>query len=240
MKLIHKSITLSLILSLAFFSCQSTPKGDGGKLNAHEFRAKIKELKNEQLIDVRTPGEYDEGHIEGATNINWNDMNFEQQVSKLDKSKPIMVYCLSGGRSGSAAGALKRMGFTEIYDLQGGMRGWRQAGFAESKDAPAVSGLSMDEYHKMVSSDKFVVVDFYADWCTPCKKMEPFLKEVQEERKGSMTLQRVDADKNTLVSNELRITGLPTLLFYKNGKMVGSHMGYMGKEEILKKIDSYK
>ena len=239
MKLIHKSITLSLILSLAFLSCQSSPNKDE-KLNAHAFQAKIKELKNEQLIDVRTPQEYEEGHIEGATNINWNDDNFEQQVSKLDKTKPVMVYCLAGGRSGSAAAALKRMGFTEIYDLKGGMRSWRSAGLKESTDNEPITGMSMDEYHKMVQGDKMVVVDFYATWCTPCKKMEPFLKEIKEERKETLTLLKIDADKNTLVSNELNITGLPTLIFYKNGKMVGSYMGYIGKDDLLKKIDGYK
>ncbi len=239
MKLTNKSVILSLILSMAFLSCQSTPNKDE-KLNVHEFRAKINELKDEQLIDVRTPGEYKEGHIVGATNIDWNGPNFEAMAGKLDKNKPVMVYCLAGGRSAAAASALKRMGFTQIYDMKGGMRSWRQAGFKESTDNVPVAGMSMDEYHKMVQSDKMVIVDFYATWCTPCKKMEPFLKEIQEEEKETLLLQRIDADKNALVSQELNITGLPTLLFYKNGKMVGSHMGYIGKEDLLKKVATYK
>lgn len=117
---------LTLLLSLVFFSCTSAPKGN--LLNPKDYKEKMAELKNAVLIDVRTPGEYSEGHLKGAKNINWNDPSFDGEVAKLDKKKPIFVYCRSGGRSGSATSALRNMGFTEVYDLQGGIMNWTRSG----------------------------------------------------------------------------------------------------------------
>jgi len=79
-----------------------------------------------QLIDVRTPKEYTDGHIKDAVNINFYDDNFITQMSKLDKGKEIYIYCRSGGRSGKAAKKLKEAGFTKVYDLQGGFINWNK------------------------------------------------------------------------------------------------------------------
>ncbi|MCB0700033.1 MAG: rhodanese-like domain-containing protein [Chitinophagales bacterium] len=124
----RKSIILSLLsVFLLASACQSTA-GDGGRLNPNMFSAKAKELKNETILDVRTPGEYNEGFIENAINVDWNGGGFDAYVAKLDKNKPVMVYCLAGGRSGAAASRLKELGFKEVYDLAGGMMQWKAAG----------------------------------------------------------------------------------------------------------------
>lgn len=88
-----------------------------------EFKEKMT-LEGAQLIDVRTPGEVAGGMIEGATNIDFNGANFKEEMAKLDRDKPVLVYCRSGGRSGQTASMLKSMGFKEVYDLQGGYMGW--------------------------------------------------------------------------------------------------------------------
>ncbi len=77
-----------------------------------------------QLIDVRTPGEFAEGHLENAVNINVNSNDFAAQVEKLDKEQPVYIYCKSGGRSGNAGKQLEAMGFKTIYDLKGGILSW--------------------------------------------------------------------------------------------------------------------
>lgn len=77
-----------------------------------------------QLIDVRTAPEVAGGKIGDAVNIDFYGADFKQQIDKLDKSKRTLVYCASGGRSGNAAQMMKSMGFKEVYDLQGGFRGW--------------------------------------------------------------------------------------------------------------------
>ncbi len=77
-----------------------------------------------QLIDVRTPEEFNEGHLENAKNINIMGDDFDAQVASLDKTKPVMVYCKSGGRSAKASARLKELGFTSITDLEGGITNW--------------------------------------------------------------------------------------------------------------------
>ncbi len=80
-----------------------------------------------QLVDVRTPGEYAKGAIEGAVNMNYHDRDFvEQAAGKLDKRKPVLLYCAGGVRSAKAAKILEKQGFTEIYDLKSGYSGWKE------------------------------------------------------------------------------------------------------------------
>lgn len=236
--IMNKTMVLAAALSLSFLSCTSSPKGN--ELNPHSFKAAMNDKKDEILLDVRTAGEYNEGHIKGAVNIDWYSPDFQQQVSKLDKSKPVFLYCKSGGRSGQAAQVLKNMGFTEIYDLDGGITRWKSEGMPLHNDEAAkLQGLNMEEYHKLLDSDKLVLVDFYATWCTPCKKMDPFLKEIAEENAGILELQKINTDKNTAIAQHLNISGIPTILLYKDKKMIWSHMGYIGKSELLEKITTF-
>jgi phage shock protein E len=85
-----------------------------------DFMAKLKSSNAGQLIDVRTPEEVNAGAIEGSTNIDFNAAEFKEKMAKLDKSKPVFVYCRAGGRSAKAANVCKELGFKEIYDMQGG------------------------------------------------------------------------------------------------------------------------
>jgi rhodanese-related sulfurtransferase len=92
---------------------------------AAEFKTKV-ENKKVQLIDVRTPKEYNEGHIKDAENIDFYDPTFYNQMNNLNKDEPIYIYCRSGGRSGNAAAQLKEQGFKEVYDLKGGILNWKK------------------------------------------------------------------------------------------------------------------
>jgi len=130
---------LFVILSFTFISCaQNTAKKEvkdnGNKyatqdqqvvelINPKELNAKLGDI---QLIDIRTPGEYTGGYIEGAININFFDSDFNAQMAKLNKDKELYIYCRSGNRSGKAAKRLKNQGFTKIYDLQGGILNWNR------------------------------------------------------------------------------------------------------------------
>jgi rhodanese-related sulfurtransferase len=84
--------------------------------------------KNEVLLDVRTPEEFKEGHLASAVNINWYDADFAEQIQRLDKEKPIYVYCKAGGRSAKASKALDSLGFKNIVDLTGGYDAVKAAG----------------------------------------------------------------------------------------------------------------
>ena len=83
----------------------------------------------EVLVDIRTPDEYNSGHLEGAVNINFFDKNFLEQMSAYDKEQKLFLYCRSGGRSAKASAKLKNLGFTKIIDLKGGIKAWQKQGF---------------------------------------------------------------------------------------------------------------
>ena len=75
-----------------------------------------------QLVDVRTPREYDSEHIKGVLNIDWfQPFKFKRAVEKLDKNRPVYIYCRTGNRSQKAARKLADFGFTQIYDLERGI-----------------------------------------------------------------------------------------------------------------------
>ena len=76
-----------------------------------------------QIVDVRTPAEFASGHIPNAVNVDVNGINFDKQISALDKKRPVAVYCRSGARSKHAARKLSRMGF-KVYELDRGVMNW--------------------------------------------------------------------------------------------------------------------
>lgn len=92
-------------------------------VSSKEFKT-LMSKKGAQLIDVRTPKEYNDGHIGTAKNIDFYGSTFKSQMEKLDRNKPVLLYCHSGGRSGQALTMLKSMGFKEVYDLKGGWSSW--------------------------------------------------------------------------------------------------------------------
>ena len=236
---------LALFLVINISSCQNATNknGLGGKLDAIAFEQKITNDKNSQLIDVRTPGEYAEGFIGNAKNIDWNGNSFEKEVALLDKTKPTYVYCLAGGRSSSAANKLKDLGFIEVYDLKGGMNAWRNAEKPiNTNDNLVVKdenlGLSVDDFNKQIAANSLVLVDVYAPWCGPCKKMAPYLAEIAEEKKDKLTFLKINADENQAIVKNLNVDELPTIILYKNGKRVFTNIGLIEKVELLKVINN--
>jgi phage shock protein E len=89
------------------------------KVNSIEFKANFYKYKG-LLIDVRTPQEFSEGHLEGAKNIDITSENFEAEIEKIDKNQALFVYCAIGVRSGRAAAFLRKKGFKNVIDLNGG------------------------------------------------------------------------------------------------------------------------
>ena len=87
------------------------------------------ELDNVQLVDVRTPEEFQAGYIAEAQNIDFMSPTFEEDIKTLDKEKPVLLYCQKGGRSAKCAEKMKDLGFKKIYDLQGGFSKWKHEGF---------------------------------------------------------------------------------------------------------------
>jgi rhodanese-related sulfurtransferase len=114
---------MASVLLLAGCSNSSTATD----LNVSEFSSKVTEA-GIITLDVRTPGEFNEGHIEGAQLIDFQSGNFENEIATLDKSKTYAVYCRSGNRSGQAVKVMSDAGFTSVYNLNGGVIDWAGAG----------------------------------------------------------------------------------------------------------------
>lgn len=135
MKKIKISAVMILLVSISFLSCAQDKKAEKSSETVEIIS--LEELEKTantiQLIDVRTPEEYKEGYIKNAKNINIKDDDFLDQMSKLDKDKPVYVYCMVGGRSGQAAAQLKEAGFKKVYDFKGGMKQWKAEGKEISK-----------------------------------------------------------------------------------------------------------
>jgi len=115
-----------MILS-SLFSCNSQQNNNIERLEVTSFKEYI-ENKEVQLIDVRTPEEYEQGAIKNAKLINFFGENFKSEVSKLNKKKPVYLYCKGGGRSKKASKVLADLGFTKVYDLKGGYMAWESNG----------------------------------------------------------------------------------------------------------------
>ena len=223
-----------LILSFAILSCKGQPTKKIESVAPEVFAEKIKATPNAQILDVRTPEEFASEHIDKATNINWLGNDFVTNVENLDKSKPVFVYCKSGGRSAKASAKLAELGFKTIYELQGGIMKWNAAGF--SKPSEKIVGMSSQEYAELLNSDKKVLIDFYAEWCAPCKKMTPYLLQMQKKLADRVTIIRLNADENKTLISEMKIDELPTLLLYENKELKWKHSGYISEEDLKKQL----
>ena len=217
---------------MTFSSC-SDGQDKKTNLTATEFAEKMKLLPAANIVDVRTPEEYEKGHIANAVNIDWNGDNFEQKISSLDKSKPVFVYCLSGGRSAMAAEVMRSKGFKQVFEMRGGFMKWRAANLPETTDTKTASaGIDKAQFDALLNTDKIVLVDFYADWCAPCKKMKPWLDEIANNKTETVTVIRLNADDNVQLCRVLKIDALPYLQVYKNKKLTWSHSGDITKEQL--------
>lgn len=230
-----------LIVPIFAFSIMMSSCSNGQEkmqLSVTEFASKIKELPTATILDVRTPEEFEKGHLEGAKNIDWRGNSFDNQIAELDKSKPLLVYCLSGGRSSSAASKLREQGFKEVYEMNGGMMQWRSNNLPETTDSKASSeeGMTQEQFDALLNSDKLVLIDFYAPWCAPCKKIKPFLDEIGAARKEDVTIIRVDVDANPALAKAMNIESIPLLKLYKNKKVIWENVGYISKEDIEKQL----
>lgn len=119
-----KALLRSLLLLLPALAFGAEPV----KHVKAEEAAKLVASGKVAVVDVRTPEEFEEGHIKGAKNIDIMDKDFEAQVAKLDKSKPVLVHCQAGGRSTRSLQTFEKLGFTDVIHLDDGFAGWEAAG----------------------------------------------------------------------------------------------------------------
>lgn len=91
----------------------------------------------------------------------------------------------------------------------------------------------MSSFTKLINQDKPVLIDFYADWCGPCKMMSPILKQVKDNLKDRVSIFKIDVDKHQSLAAKYQVRGVPTLILFKNGKQVWRQSGVVQKDDLI-------
>lgn len=240
MKKFNAHLVAVMLIFTAVSCAQSQKEGAKGQvapqvvtLSAAEFNQQLSNTSEKQIVDVRTPEEFETGYISGALNYNIYDKDFERNIASLDKSKPVFVYCKSGGRSASAAETMKAMGFAQVYEMRGGTMAWSsqnlplEYGTAE----PVADKFTQADYDKLIQENTLVLIDYYAPWCAPCKKMEPVLNKLAEEFKGKITITRINVDEAKTLTKEMKLEAVPVITTVKNGVELAHVTGYQSEEQ---------
>lgn len=97
----------------------------------------------------------------------------------------------------------------------------------------------MSNFSSIINKDKPVLVDFFAEWCGPCKMMSPILKEVKDALGDKASIIKIDVDKNQELAAQLQVRGVPTFILYKNGKQLWRQSGVVQKNDLIALIESH-
>ena len=97
----------------------------------------------------------------------------------------------------------------------------------------------MSSFFNIIASEQPVLVDFFADWCGPCKTMSPILKEVKSNLGDKVKILKIDVDKNQRLATALSVQGVPTLILYKKSKIMWRQSGIIYKNDIIAKINEF-
>jgi rhodanese-related sulfurtransferase len=127
MKLKKLSIILSVVIGLSLLNCKQSKAQQSTMLEPQEFQEFVS-ANEVLLVDVRTPKEFNSGHIKNAININFLSTEFDEEIQKLDTTKTLVIYCRSGNRSNKSTSKFVQVGFDNLYDLKGGVLNWQKSG----------------------------------------------------------------------------------------------------------------
>ena len=100
------------------------------------------------------------------------------------------------------------------------------------------SEAKKERFSDIVNSGKTILVDFYADWCAPCKMLQPILQELNGMVNDNVRIIKIDVDKNPMASSTFQIRGVPTLMIFKNGEIKWRQSGVMSAQHLLEVIQS--
>lgn len=225
----------AIFILILLVACSGTNQAQH-KVEAIPFDSLIQAMPEAQLLDVRTPEEFAGGHIGNALNMNFNASDFDVQIETLDKNKPVLVYCLSGGRSNAAAKKLRKAGYT-VTELEGGIASWKSYNLpVEGVNTAGKSTMDRVAFMAGLDSGVLHLVDFNAKWCLPCRKLLPIADSLAKAY-DKLQLQKVDYDTHEKLAQEFGVEGLPYLLMIRDGEVVWTHFGLPKTEELIEAIE---
>ncbi len=226
---------------ITFQSCAQQPTAS--QLDAKQFAAMMEKTTDEWIIDVRTKKEFESGRIASAVNMDYYADDFQKQLASLPKDKPLLVYCLSGSRSNSAVERLHSMGYTNVYHLAGGIQSWKMASLPIEGESNKPDAFTENDYQQLISANRLLMIDYYAPWCLPCRKMKPFIEKLAKEFEGRVKVVQINTDEAKQLSAKLNINSIPVITFIADGKELTRLTGLQSEEtlrEELKKLEGKK
>ena len=230
-----KCLVSLLFLTTTIMSCAQNNASNASNeltISSKAFSAAVAK-PGAQILDVRTAGEYQSGHIANALQANWLDpKEFKNRTQHLDKSKMIYIYCQSGGRSASAQAALMEAGF-KVVNLEGGMSNWRMQQMPVEGVGNTVQ-MRVVDFDKVLQTNQYVLVDIGAIWCPPCRKMQPIMDALKQTPPKPFYFLAVDGGQDIEVMKSVKADDLPTFILYKNGVEVWRKVGVAPKEDFEK------
>jgi len=189
------------------------------------------------LLDVRTRGEFANGHLEGAGQLNYYSLDFKKKLLLLPKDQAVYLYCNTGYRSQKAAEILIKNGYDQVYNLERGIMEWdlHELPVVIEPDArPDIEDkMEPDEFYALIQSEKPVFIDFYAPWCGPCRQMMPIIDSLKTEYRNEISIVKINVDASKKLVKELQIGGVPYLVAYRNGNILNSHNGLLSRKELV-------
>ncbi len=241
-KIIFILVTIVSLLGEACHSQTAPSEAQIRTIDATEFK-RLVEAGNGIILDVRAPEEVAGGHISNASTINLYDEDFVGKINLIPKDKEIYVYCKMGGRSAQAAEILQKNGFDKVFHLGNGLVEWEEKGYplikTQIEKDEKIQEISLEDFNKLLQTDKPVLIDFHTVWCAPCRKMAPIIDKIEEDFKGKAVVMRIDMDKSSDVGKAYDIKGVPVFILFKDGSEKWKHNGVLSEEELIRQINNH-
>jgi len=192
------------------------------------------------VLDVRTKQERANGFLANSTHIDFYDEAFLDKLNLLDKTKPLYIYCMVGGRSSKAANKIVKAGFNEVYNLSGGFLKWSNNNLP-IEIPEKINEVTTQQYNKSfldsaINSNPNLLLYVSTKWCAPCKKMNPVIDSLSKNYIKELTVLKLDLDQNMFLNEVYDIQSIPLFVLYKNNQQVWLKNGIIAYGELATKL----
>ena len=229
-----KNKSFLFVLLLLIVGTNAVAQSTSTEITLEVFEQKLNATRSPQVLDVRTPQEFEENHLVGAINFPADDSLFQSRANALRKGQPVFVYSINNGRSTTVAKKLRDLGF-EVYQLPGGIARWLGAG--KPVVTGKTAGIATDEFNRLVSANQITLVSVGSKYCGGCRKVAPIVSEVEQADKELKVI-RIELYDNRELAGFLDIESVPTLILYKSGRQIWSKSGNITKADIQDALDN--